>query len=167
MIFEQLSTDIIETMLTEIKQADDLFNRHNINGGSPLHPDTEKQGSTIWLHTRELDSCWLRTDLFSYTCNFLKEFQSNINSRFSRVYVHKLQPGNCIVRHFDQNDQMFANPNFNRYQIWFKDVKNMYIESTPMPVDNCLMWFDHSQFHEYKNYSDRTIYFIVFDLISN
>lgn len=148
-----------------------LWGPHNSLGNGKLVSDNP--GKTLWLRPKL--GPWRLTDIHEIATlkNILSNYQKKLNPAieeevthdFGRVYLHCLQPGQNISRHYDFNDQPYMSL-LSRFHLYGNIADGNIIESVPPVEENCFMYFNHNEWHEYKNNSKDNLFFIVYDLIN-
>ena len=150
----------------------DLWGPHdgfNVNGSPSL-----QSGKTIWLRRKpgpwrlqEVNEvCLLKNILSKYQTLLRPDIQEGVTHFFGRVYLHRLQPGQFIGRHYDYNDQPYFSY-LTRFQLYSDIPEGNIIEMDPKVEENSFLHFNHNAWHEYQNNSNENLYFIVYDLVSN
>ena len=161
----QSDLDELHIALTKLEY---LWGPHNTGGNGPL-VDNDNQ-CTIWLQHRD-DKDWRRYDnnqsiatFISVIEKYLSDIYGNSKLKMGRVYIHRLRPGVSIRKHKDVNDQPYFSV-CNRYQLFINIPENMTIESVPAPEENTFFWFNHHEWHHYKNNGTEPLIFCVIDVI--
>ena len=157
-----------------VKQCFESLNTANLWG--PHHGAASgalSSGKTIWL--RPKNGPWRLQEIneISLLKNILSKYQTllrpdiveEVTHTFGRVYLHRLQPGEFVERHYDYNDQPYMSY-LTRFQLYSDIPEGNIIEIDPKVEENSFLYFNHNAWHEYKNHSQSNLYFIVYDLIS-
>lgn len=161
---------IIVNQCFEILNTMDVWGPHHSLGNGILVSDNP--GKTLWLRPKfgpwrltDINECvTLKNMLSKYQKILNPEIQEGITHNFGRVYIHRMQPGQEIGRHYDFNDQPYMSL-LSRFHLYGNISDGNIIESVPPVEENCFMYFNHNEWHEYKNYSKDNLFFIVYDLI--
>ena len=156
-----LSKVEVKTINDVIEKSIDLFTKHNVHGGYEIGT-----GSSLWLHLREFNSKFLEYNVnVKPIIDVVEKFrQSNFpDAKIGRCYVHRLLPGQLVYRHKDLIDSVYFQIT-KRFQLFLNIPNGVYIESNPYPSEDSIFLFNHKENHEYKNNSNETLAFVVFDL---
>lgn len=155
---------LIRHLLPEEKQIIEEEINNNLlkfRNHTRINTSALRYGKTIYLTD---GTTFIAEGYFPKTITLLKDVAANLASEtFGRVYIHRLQPGEFIVRHADTAELYFFD--ILRYHIYLDipdDVKILHSGDTIAP--NSIILFNHQKLHEYINNSDKNIFFLVFDL---
>lgn len=129
----------------------------SLRDGKSVHINWPSQNPRIVLNERseQVPKIW----------NFICEYT---NGNAGRAYIHRLKPNDTIIKHHDKIHVSALNIK-KRYHIYLDipDNAQLYLDDglvdSPQKFQFTLVDFALERLHYYKNYSDQTWYFIVFD----
>jgi len=166
-IIKKITEIEISELQSSIADSESLWGPHSLHTGVALCQDKDRAGETIWLHTRD-GSDWLNynSEPIKKIHNVLEMYRDMVmpNSRFGRVYIHRLKPNKIVSRHRDVNDRDYFLV-VKRYQVYFDIPEHCEIVTDSQILENSMVWFNHNEWHSYTNNSDKDLIFIVFDLL--
>jgi hypothetical protein len=162
-VIKNLTQEESEKILAEIFSLSHMFGNHY--GDDPHYKNSAlKDGKSVWLHGPEKNNGdFMFSNKASFIISFIREIAKSLNAtNFGRTYIYDLGPGLEIFKHTDPQEYFHKT---TRYHIYLKIPKNVNIvHSGPMPTDNTVIFFDPLLEHSYKNESNESLLFIVFDL---
>jgi hypothetical protein len=152
-------------ILEEITNIGDLFGDHY--AGNPKYTGSAlKDGKSVWLHSPNPETDFLLKDRTPFIISFLKSVSENIGlTTFGRAYIYNLGPGLEIFKHSDTLKYYHIT---RRYHVYLNIPKDVIIEHSGPPIQsNTIIPFNPLLDHAYKNMSNESLIFIVFDLYQN
>lgn len=167
-IVEYLSKQEIKKLKNEVLNAD-IWAPHSLS----FQKTALKDGMSC--HVKWTDQNLIETidntKLFPETVNFIRtKFP---DKKFGRIFWHKLNPNDVISLHHD-GMRNFCKLNLidGRYHVYLNFPEHFSLMFDAEFVnhkvfENSLVNFNPKKLHYYKNKGDRSVYFLVFDTISN
>lgn len=159
-LIKRLSVQEAETIKSEINSLLHLLDLHYQLPYDFLNRDGAlRAGKSIWIHGTDNPTRYIKYD------DKIPTIASNMQSipgMFGRSYIYQLLPGEEIYPHQDLNPYFKS---VNRYHIYLDIHEGVSIEYSPMKIEsNTLIAFDATYMHSYKNFSDKPLQFVVFDI---
>jgi hypothetical protein len=171
-VFKYLDSKTIFELNQELSVNKDnpLWGAH-ISNNSYMKFGQLRHGKTMWLECVSLSLMHSSRNLeyFPKSFEIIKEL-SGIND-YGRCYWHTLPPGAVIERHRDvDSSHSYFDFVENRYQIYLDipDEAIVVIDDTlqdPSKFRNCILDFNMTRPHYYKNNSKRDFTFAVIDIL--
>jgi len=178
-IHKYLDSLIVQTINKELldNRNNKLWGKHiNINVGpeykaySKEYNDTGplRHGTTFWLRTVSDGLKFIKdqTKYFPETLTIIKELAKSTD--YARCYWHTLAPNDMIDLHID--NLPYFDFISHRYQVYLDipDESIIIIDNevqNPAKFRNCILDFNFSLPHYYKNNSDKAFTFAVIDIL--
>ena len=159
-VIKRLSEQEATTIKSEINSLLHLLDLHYQPPYDFLNRDGAlRDGKSIWIHGTDNPSRHIKYG--DQIPTIISNIQ-NFSGMFGRSYIYQLLPGEEIYPH------QYLNPylkSINRYHIYLDIQEGVSIEYSPMKIEpNTLITFDATYMHSYKNFSDKPLQFVVFDI---
>jgi hypothetical protein len=166
---KSITQNDLDELHNALPKLENLWGPHNIGGNGPVSEKPDNK-CTIWLQLRN-DKDWRRHNnnqgvvtFINIIEKYLSDIYKESKIKLGRVYIHRLRPGITIDRHKDVSDQPYFSV-CNRYQFFINIPENITIESVPAPEENSFFWFNHHEWHYYKNNGTEPLIFWVIDVV--